>query len=262
MRWLLTLWITGALVAGAAVVVLDEDEGGARTAGPPTAEGEVPAEPTTTSPLTPAALAEGQTRLVGTVRTMTVEGAVLGPLGLPIEVTTDRAGLGSGASIEQAVIDGERSAIVWDAGRPLRVTGDAPGMALAPVTLEVGPGGSRILLDRGVHGFVAGEYRIETPVAIGSAGLARPVDAVAFRADEQTTAEFTGGAVVTRPPMELRVEGPGQVVVEGRLELTTPTGTAPFDRIDFDEGPFEVVLTPVEGGHLIDAIFQGPIIGS
>lgn len=251
--------MTGVLLAGLAVAVFDEDEGGATAAAPPTGEGEVPAESTTTSPPTPAALAEGQARLVGTVTTFTAEGAVLGPLGLPIEVTTDRAGLGSGATIEQAVIDGERSAIIWDAGRPLRITGDATGMALAPVTLEVDPDGSRLRLDRGVHGFVVGEYRIETPVAVGVAGLARPVDAVDFRADELTTAEFTGGAVVARPPGPLRVEGPGRLAIDGQLELTTPDGTIPVTRVDFGEGSFQVILTPVEGGHSIDATLQGPL---
>src|SRR5437762_9751488 len=76
-------------------------------------------------------LPENQIKLDGTL-TRLAGGDVVGPpLRTPLQFPA-----GGGATIEDALVDGQRSTIVWDGGRPFVLEGDG-GIDLGPVRMSV-----------------------------------------------------------------------------------------------------------------------------
>ncbi len=249
MRWFIGLLAavvaTAAVTTGAAVVFdLDDD---------------TTAPTTTVSTAVDPGLSATQTRISGTVTVLSAENALVDPLLTPLSVETPERGAGAGATIQAVLVDGAPSAIVWDAGRPLTISGECGAMLAGPVRIDADAAGLRIGLDGPVHGFTPATYHIDTPVAVGADGLGRPADSVTFDATDATTAVFAGGATVALPPMAFSFRGPGRLTIQGTLEVATRDGTRPAASLTFGGGPFEILLTPVEGGFTVSGLLDGPV---
>jgi hypothetical protein len=256
-RWLLGLWSTLVLVVGTTVVVDDVLDLGGSTDDP--VIGAEPAAPATTEP--PAeALAPDQARVIGTVSAVRLGDAVLEPrtLDLPLVIEADR-GFGNGARINGTVVDERPSIIEWDAGRPLALGGDG-ALELNEVDVELAGDGLRLALGGRTHRLLAGSYRIDAPVAVGSVGLTTPRDAVSFtttRGGAELVAR--GDASLTLRGVEALFLGPGSVELDGDLSVTTSDGVRPTTSVRMAEGRFEVTVRPGPGAWQVEAILQGPI---
>lgn len=239
LTWLLCSWAL-ALVVGALTYVLTAE-------GSPTRPFDAPSV-TETSIHTEVVLPEGQAEVSGTLTTFTADDANGPPLSLPIQIDH------GGATIEGAIVDGQRSTIVWDGGRPFQLSGSG-AIDLGPTHVELGVGALFWPID-GIRLLTPGEYRVDTPIAVGAGGLARPRDSVTFTANEETTLETTGGATVLRGPQVLHLEGPGSFTAEGTFSIKTRDGTRTATKVAFGPGSFVVDLQP-DGA--LTAVFNGPL---
>jgi hypothetical protein len=237
--WLVGTWAAALLVGGLAFLLTDE-RSPVRPAGPRVV--------TVTSIHTTVVLPEGQAEVSGTVTSFTADDANGPPLSLPIQIDH------GGATIEGAMVDGERSTIVWDGGRPFVLSGDG-SIDLGP-THVAGAVGALFWPIDGLRVLAPGEYRIDTPVAVGSGGLAHPRDSVTFTATEETTLDTNGGATVLRGPQPLHLEGPGSFAAEGTFTIKTREGTRTATALHFGPGSFVVDLT-ADGA--LTAVFNGPL---
>src|SRR4051812_18614584 len=198
-------------------------------------------------------LPENQMKLDGTV-TRLAGGDVVGP---PLR-TTLQFPAGGGATIEDALVDGQRSTIVWDGGRPFVLDGDG-GIDLGPVRMSVEHDGSATwALSDGVRALLKGTYRLRTPVAVGRGGLATPRDEVSFSADDETTIETTGVAATTSAAT-LHLEGPGTLILDGAFTMQTRDGTRKVTHLEFGPGSFAVDVTPGPGGVRLVGTLQGDV---
>ena len=183
----------------------------------------------------------GQAEVSGTITRLEATGANGPAISMPLTVPTGTA------VIEGALIGGAATTtIVWDGGRPLRLDGTG-GIDPGPTTIQVEGGSVTWPLDDGIRVLLPGEYVIDTPVAVGTSGLAGPRDGVSFAADEETTLE-TVGWTVSLPVGELHLEGPGGLVLEGDLTVRPRDGERRATRLALAEGPYVVDLAP--GGAL------------
>jgi hypothetical protein len=226
-----------------------DDNGGVIAGGSTT----VPGAPTT-------ALAAKQVTVTGTVTAVHVEGAVIAPLGLPLTITTPERGEGSGATVKGITVDGKPSGIEWDAGTPLELGGDGT-LQLAPLEVDADADHLYINFSTGAHGFSPGEYHIDTPVAVGTGGLATPVRSVTFEATTSSTITFRGNASTTLDPRELSIQGPGRVVLAGDLTVVQPDGSSlKAAMVTLASGPFTLAIAPAPGGYTLQqATLQGVI---
>ena len=245
------------VVAGAAAVVVDV----AGLAEEDARKGRAPTSSVTTAR---PGLAASQVAVTGTATTVTIEGAQIGELVLG-GVTTPTAGLGSGARFEDVVVDGEPVTISWDAGRPLVMAASTPlRLGPAPVVLAASVEGVRVtLFDGGVYDVVAGEYQLDTPVAVTGSGLGQARDSVRFTAVDATTVVFSGGATADLPAGPVQATGPGHVVLEGDLELRRPDGVvAAVTRVELPTGSFRIAFEAAADGSgvaLTEALLEGPV---
>ena len=207
--------------------------------------------PTSTLPPGIPGPAEGQVSVTGTVIAAHLEGVALGALATPITVSTAERGLG-GATITPALVNGKSTSIEWSAGTPLPLESDGGSLLLGPVTVDVADGLTMIL--DGVHGFAPGTYKIAASVAVGS----EPEGAVTFIATDESTIEFRGTA--STPIPSLTTDGSGTLSLQGDLKVVHPDRTiTPASAITLDNGTYEIVLTPLEGGGFtLQALLQGP----
>lgn len=235
--WLVGVLIVAVLIGGITTVVTD--------AGPIRREVIVD-----TTIYTEVVLPENQAEVSGTVDGFIADDALGAPLAMPIDLES------GGATIEGAIIDGERSTIVWDGGRPLHLSGTG-AIDLGPAHVELGVGAVFWFLD-GPRILTPGDYRIETPVAVGTDGLARPRDEVDFTADGETTIETRGDAIVGRP-LPIHLEGPGSFRADGQFRIRTRDGTVRATRLEFGPGSF--VVDVAEDGTFT-AVFNGPLSSS
>lgn len=229
-RWLLGVVIVTVLTGGVAQVVAERQE---------------PVVETTITDV--EVLPEGQAEVVGTIDGFVAEDATGAPLPMPVAFESGRA------TIEGAIVDGERATIAWDGGRPFRLAGTG-AIDLGPAHVEMGMGAVFWTLD-GLRILSSGEYTLGTPVAVGRGGLATPRDSVRFVADEETTIT-TGGHVVVARPLPVRLEGPGTFVADGRFTVTTRSGTVAATRLEFGPGAFVV---DVDERGAFTAVFNGPL---
>lgn len=199
-------------------------------------------------------LPENQIKLDGTLGRLTGGDAVGPPLRPPLQFPA-----GGRATIEDALVDGQRSTIVWDGGRPFVLDGSG-GIDLGPVRVSVERDGSASwALSDGVRSILAGTYQLRTPVAVGRGGLASSRDQVTFTADDQTTIETKGVATGT-PPSPLHLEGPGTLTLDGTFTMRTRDGTRTVTHLEFGPGPFVVDLTLIAGGGVrLVATLQGEV---
>lgn len=199
----------------------------------------------------------GQAFVTGTIDHFRAEDAqASGPLATPFTLSAVERGTGA-AAIENALVGGKRSTISWGSGTPLPISG-AGGLDLGPVAVEADPGGITWNLDGAVRTFLPGSYRAGATVAVGSAGLAAPREAVDFQAGQDTVLESHGGVIVKLDRRPLELQGPGKVSVSGRLRVQTSESTRSATTVTFGPGPFTVTLTPTPGGYTIDSVLQGP----
>lgn len=228
--WLLGVVIVALLAGGVAQVVADRTE--------PVVE---------TTVVEHEVMPDDQAEISGTIEEFVAEDAVGAPLALPLELEIGRA------TIDGALVDGERSAIVWDGGRPLRLLGRG-ALDLGPTRVELGAG-AVFWHFAGIRILVPGEYHVETPVAVGAGGLAQPRDTVDFTADEETTIATSEGAVALRG-LPVHLEGPGTFVADGDFTVRTRAGTTTATHLEFGPGPF--VVDVAEDGTFT-AIFNGAL---
>ena len=193
-------------------------------------------------------LPPGQARVTGTFDHLAFVDAVGPAVPLPLRVDTGTA------TIDDAVVDGQRASIVWQGGRPFVLTGGAVDLGPTAVTLDA-HGATWPLGGR--HPLVAGRYAVDAPVAVGTGGIAAARDGVTFQADARTTIDLAAGVTLTTPPGPLHLEGPGHLVADGRFTILIGDGRHGMARthLDFGPGPFVVDL---DGTRLV-ATLQGPL---
>lgn len=180
-------------------------------------------------------LPEDQAEVTGHVDAFVADDAVGAPISMPIDLES------GGAEIEGALVDGKRSTIAWDGGRPFRLSGDG-AVDLGPARVELVMGALLWSLD-GLRILSPGTYALETPVAVGAGGLASPRDRVDFVADEETSITTRGGAAVARD-LPVHLEGPGSFTAEGRFTIRTRAGTIDATHLEFGPGAFVVDVAP------------------
>ena len=200
----------------------------------------------------------GQYFVRGTVDRLVAEGAQSGDLAAPFTLTAVERGVGN-ATIENALVDGRRTSIVWGGGTPLPISGAGGSIDVGGAKVEIDATGATWTLDGSARALKPGAYRVGAPVAVGVGGLATPRDAVAFTADARTVVAARGGVVVKVPPAPLEVTGPGKVVATGQLRVRDQTTQTPARGIQFGAGPYTVKITPVNGRLELDAVLQGPL---
>jgi hypothetical protein len=205
--------------------------------------------------------APSQVTVTGMVSALHVEGAVIQPLPMPLTITTPERGEGSGATIKAVTVDGKPSSLEWDAGVPFALDGDGGMLVVAPLIVDADADHVYVSFGSAAHGFAPGTYHLATPVAVGTGGLATPVQSVTFDATTASTVEFRGNASTTLDPHDLSIQGPGKVVLEGDLTVVHPDGsTAKVPKVTLDSGPFQLSLSPADGGYTVNqATLQGVI---
>lgn len=249
---LLVVAVLGGVTFGlAAVLGLGGDDDGS-------------ASTSSTSTTVTVALAADQVAVRGVATNLTLIGAVVDEV-IAGTITTPSAGLGAGATFQRAVVDGEDSTIVWDAGRPLAFAPSTPlRLRPAPLNLDIGPGSMTIAFpDGSVHRVEPGDYEIDAPTAVSAGGLGRPTDSVTFTATADTTVSFTGSASASVLPLAMSVRGPGQVGLQGDLQVVRPDGTVTAaTQVGLPSGSFELTFTPRPDGtgyDLTHVILEGDV---
>lgn len=247
------MWAILALVVGVTIVVADAlDVGDAddQVVGSSDVtlpdDGEVAPSSTEAPTVVPG---PGQTEVRGTVTAVHLDGALPEPrqVPTPLTIVSDR-GFGNGAELTDVVVGGDASTIVWDGGRPF-VLSSGGALVVDPSTVDLVPDGLRLVLGGGVHRLTPGSYQLDTPVAVGRAGIASPRDAVAFDATEASLLAARGDAALTLSgEAARRFTGPGLVHLEGALELRDAGGTRAAPAFDLAQGAFELTFTPDGGG--------------
>ena len=241
-----TAVFVGVTVVAANTTAFDRFKGGTPTT-------------TTTVDLGPAP-APGQVFVKGTVDRLTAERAQAPAIATPFTLTAVERGVGK-VTIENALVDGKRTTIAWDGGTPLPITGTGGSIDLNGSKVDVDATGSVWAVD-GARPLKPGAYRAGASVAVGEGGLARPRDAVAFTADSRTIINGKGGVTLKVAPARLELTGPGKVVGAGQFQIRDQKTRTPAARFQFGEGPYTVVVNPVEGRLEIDAVLQGPLTRS
>lgn len=250
MHRLLALSIVAVLGLGLAALVSGAAE-------PPPAVPSGGEEPSAGSITGASVLGPDQVEATGRLTSLRAVAERSGDIPTPFAVDVPERGRG-GATITAAIVDGQRAAIVWGAPSPLRVSG--AGGALLPGRAVVHAGVDlRWELDHAVHGFRPGTYRIDSPVAVGTSALATPRDSVEFVADDRTTLTTNDGAFVSMSPRPIRLEGPGELAIEGELEVRTAAGTTTPAALGFGPGSYVVELLPVAGAWGLELVATGPV---
>lgn len=232
--WLLGWWIAAVIVGGVVQVFADTRPG-------PKVERTVEDD---------RVLPADQVTVTGTFTS--VQGADVNAPALPLPFGTDTGSV----LVKEAIVDGKATTAVWQGGRPFRLTGTSgAGIDVSPTTVTIdATGTARWPLD-GEHRLLPGRYTIDSPVAVGSNGLAAPMDTVSFIADARTTIETHGGTSITTPPRKLHLEGPGRLVLDGTFTVQDTTGSRPVTHIDFGAGPFVLDLD----GTTLTGTLQGRV---
>lgn len=255
-----------AVVAGATVLVdaaLDRGDGGDQIVGPPdgTVAPGTGASTSTTTPPPSTGPGAGQASVTGTLTALHLEGAVVDPreIPAPLTIVSDR-GFGNGGEITGVTVDGRAASIVWDGGRPF-VLSAGGSLVLEALRVDLTPEGLRLALADSVQAFTPGSYQLDTPVAVGTTGVAGARDSVAFTATEASRFAATGDAALFLAPIGPRhLTGPGSVHLEGALTVTDASGSRAATVVDLAAGPYDLTLVPAPGGGwTITALLQGEV---
>jgi len=184
------------------------------------------------------------------------------PLLLPLTMTVARGG-GTKADFSGGSVAGKKATISWDGGRPLPLGGQGSIDLNGPIDVEIDAGGARWALDGGARLLTPGSYAFGSTVAVSLAagGLGSPRDGARLDVPAGATAsvQTRGGVHVTTPPASLKINGPGKLVLEGALSVSTRDGVRQATKLTFGPGAFELNLEPQAGGYRIERVFlQGP----
>ena len=249
LRWFVTM--STVLAAAVALTVLVSQgmergsDGDDQVVGGAVSTTTAPPATTTSSRPLPAA---GSVAVTGPVTALHVEAGVLEPRAVPTPLTVSaNAGFGNGGRLTGVLVDGTKATIEWDAGRPF-VLSSGGALVLDPVRVDLTAEGLRLNLADAVHRLTPGTYRLDTPVAVGTSGVAAARESVVFDADAESTFEARGDAALFLGEGPRRLLGPGTVQVEGTFEVTGPDGTRQASRLDMAEGAFDLTLSPAAGG--------------
>lgn len=249
--------VAGATFGVATYLDLGED---AADAGPDATTTTTPTESTATTQLV---LAQDQVEVTGFLTSASLEGIPFGDLPLPITVTTPERGFGAGAVVSAVDIGGQVGTVTWDAGRPFALGAGGGGLRLGAVNVLLAPGAATIgFPDDGVHGFTPGTYTLTTPVGVQvDGGLLEARDLVTFTATEESAVSFRGQASTPIPVVERDLVGPGRVTLAGMLQVRQPGLSGPITAtsVILEQGPFEISVTPVDGGWEVRALLQGAV---
>jgi hypothetical protein len=254
---LVVLLLTADAIGVVVVTARHQDRAASVTAGvtPPTTAPPRSAATTTTAP----PLASGQTVVTGTVSSISAAGATGPQLTTPLLITIPVRGQGS-AYIYNADVSGHPGeTIYWYGGQPLSILGSGGALIPGRINVTVDPSGSTWYLDGAERKWVPAAYQVDTPVAVGSTGLANAEPSADFTAGSTTVLASHGDATLHRPAMALHLTGPGAVQIQGRLKVRTRSGTTSASTLNLASGSDYVIdLTPVAGGGLaIQATLQG-----
>jgi len=251
MKGLLAVLVVGLLGGGMATVVIRKDAPNTTI----THVQQAPPPVTETVIVPPA----GQTLASGTIQSFSADDADAGPIATPFTINAVERGAVRNATVEGAIIGGQRKTIYWYAGQPLPVSGSGGALDIGPAHVDADAHGVTWSLT-GDSSFKPGRYRFGSSVAIGSAGLATPEDSgVDFSADDHTVLTATDGVVIHFDAPSLKVDGPGTLHMTGSFTLRTASGTKTATTLTMGSGPFEVTLAPGAGGVTVNAILQGPV---
>jgi hypothetical protein len=198
-----------------------------------------------------------QTELTGIVTTLTGK-QIAGPvLPLPVTLQVVRGG-GTKARFEGGMIGGTHVTVTWDGGRPLPITGQGSIDLLGPADIDVTKAGVGWHLDGSTRSLTAGRYRLGAAVAVVTTGLGEPRDGVELVGPAGVTTN--GGVTITVPPADTTLAGPGELKIEGDLDVRNPAGTRHSSHVTFGPGPFTLTLRPRADGRydIVRALLQGP----
>jgi hypothetical protein len=208
-------------------------------------------------------LADDQVEVTGVATGITVERVHVERIDTPLQVTTEAGPGVGGATLFDVEVDGQPSTIEWDGGRPFDLQG--AGLGILPQTVNVFAAPTAITFgipDGAVNGLAPGSYGLATPVAVGAAGLARPLDSVGFAATVESTVVFRGGATTSTLPRQMTFEGPGHVLLQGALHVRNGDDTTvDSPTVELPDGPFELTFTPRPdgSGYDVSAVLQGTV---
>jgi hypothetical protein len=253
--------MTAILVATAGLTVVAVDRLGA--GGDGSDQVIAPAEGTTSTdaPTSTTAIPAGAAQVSGTVTAVHLDGAVLDPREVAAPFTlTGTAGFGNGARLTGVQVEGTPATIEWDAGRPFVISSGA-SLVLDPATADLTPEGVRLVLGGGVHELTPGTYHLDTPVAVGTSGVAGGRESVVFEATDTAVLEARGDAgLLLAGDGPRRLLGPGTVHLEGALEVTDAAGTRTAARLDAALGAFDLTITrAADGGWQVSGAVQGEL---
>ncbi len=207
-------------------------------------------------------LAPDQSIVTGTVTKVTGTDVDAPDLAIPLTLTVVRGG-GTKADFSGGMVGGIRVTISWDGGRPLPLRGQGAIDLNGPVNVELTGNGATWALDGRARLLTPGSYAFGATVAVSltEGGLAVPKDGARIDVAPGATASLQtrGDVRVATPAAPLQLKGPGQLVLEGALEVKTRGGTRSAAKITFGPGAFELRLESQPGGYRIaNAFLQGP----
>lgn len=223
-------------------------------------------ERVTTGPALPAPLGEvlapDQSIVTGTVTKVIGTDVEAPALVVPVTLTVASRGGGTKADFVGGTIAGKRSTISWDGGRPLPLRGQGSIDFNGPVNVQLTDKGANWALDGRSRLLTPGSYAFGATVALSvvEGGLGTPKDGARIEVAAGATAsvQTRGDVRVATPVAPIQLKGPGQLVLEGALEVKTRAGTRQATKITFGPGEFELSLEPQPGGYRIaKAFLQG-----
>jgi hypothetical protein len=255
------MWVIIAAVVGVTVLLYDQlDKGGAGS--DQVVSGPVDEAPDSTAPDTGGGTTlvpgPGQVRVTGKVTAVQLTDAVLQPREVPTPLTVvSERGFGNGGELTNVEVAGQTASVEWDGGRPF-VLSAGGGLVIDPVRVDLAPDGLHLVLGGGNHAFVAGPYQLDTPVAVGTSGVATPHDTLSFVASEASLLEARGDASLVFPAdAPHHFVGPGTVMLEGELQVTGPDGPTTLPSVTSGVAAFDLTLTPDgQGGWLVDGLID------
>ena len=198
-----------------------------------------------------------QLRFSGVVRTATIDGVIGEPVALPITLEPSERGGGNGAELTGVLVDGAPASIVWDGGVPFALDGD--GLFAPDPTLFRIVDGTRfeVVLDQRVHGLLAGNYVVDTPVAVGADGVAAPRDRVDFVVEGEASIAIRGEVRLTLGT-GAELLGPGSASLEGDFEYETADGTGFASSLSVAPGGlFEISVDVGDEFVIVEGLLQG-----
>lgn len=255
------MWAAIVLVGGLTLVAYEQLDMGGDARDQVVGDGEVPpgtGDSTTTTGDDPVVRpGPGQMFVTGTVTGVRLEGAVLDPREVPTPLTViSERGFGNGAEITGVLVDGEPSTIVWDGGRPFVLSSGGP-LVLDPVDVDLLPDGLVLRMGGGAHALTPGQYRLDTPVAVGTSGIASPREGVTFEATASSLVEARGDAgIVFGPGTTPHLLGPGKVQLTGTFELRDEAGSRTESTIDVDLAAFDLTFRATAAGWEVEGIID------